>query len=80
MVSEQEQINNGILVGSEIALGITQMGSENVDETAALLSCMTDCVVQLSMRGWTKQELINEVETFYYTGQELLAEIEAENE
>jgi hypothetical protein len=78
MVTEQEQINNGILVGSEVALGLMDMHSPNVCSTSALLACMTDCIVQLSMRGWSKQELLKEVEDYYFIGQEILADMEAE--
>lgn len=65
MDKEDRLINIGVEEGNNIFFKILddypQMDKNDPRQVAILLSLMTNCVVQLHIRGWSEQDLVNEV-------------------
>jgi hypothetical protein len=76
MNQEEIMIENGIKLGDLTAFKLFEDDSPEVDLNSAILSCMSTCIAQLSLRGFEREFLLEQFEHFYQFGQDLHSETE----
>ena len=79
-MTDDLKIHNGITVGNEVAFGLADIGSHNVDDESAILACMTTCYIQLVLRGWSKDQLDQNIQDAYAAACDMHAEWEQQND
>jgi hypothetical protein len=65
----QQQINNSIEIGEQAVMKLFDIDQSQADIELALKVCMNTSITELYMFGWSKQQILYEVERSCEIGQ-----------